>query len=233
VPPHLKSPDPSDPSQGLPVPSLQADFLVGGPAGLQPRPGTMPGLYVYEHDGDYYQYGGPLDTGADPQTTAVYADPTDSPLSEPLASNLSGAQLYRFFPQSLAAAAAPQHYVEVRHVDGTVARFDRFTAYLPNNPHSARRVFRLTRLVDPFDNVATFTYDALNRLTRIDFPSGLSQRWNWAPNWPGFVPGNQLEITYAQGVVSSPELAARRPRSRARSSTSGRLRRAGWGRPMS
>ncbi|MFN6195717.1 MAG: hypothetical protein ACK5BN_18050, partial [Planctomycetota bacterium] len=141
----------------------------------------------------------------------MYADPTDSPLAEPLANNLSGALLYRFQTQSLVATVPVQNYLEIRHVDGTVARFDRFRFGWTQNGSAAlpRWMFRLTQLRDPFDNLATFTYDGSNRLTRIDFPSGLSQHWNWNPNWQGFAGGNRLEITYQQPGLAVAELATR------------------------
>ena len=60
----------------IPVPVLDPTKLVGGEQGLQPRRGNMPGLYLYtDGQGSYYQYGGPIDTGPNPQSTGVFTDP--------------------------------------------------------------------------------------------------------------------------------------------------------------
>jgi hypothetical protein len=105
---------------------------------VQPRPGTMPGIYLYYDDetGKYYQYGGPVDSGASPQTTAVYSYASTieggggmfkpsflGPYATLIYSNnLSGAQLWYY-----GSASTP--YIEIKHVDGSVARFDSFNPY--------------------------------------------------------------------------------------------------------
>lgn len=62
----------------IPTPDMAASSLATDPNDgalkVQPRPGTMPGLYLYydNESGDYYHYGSPVESGANPQTTAVY-----------------------------------------------------------------------------------------------------------------------------------------------------------------
>jgi hypothetical protein len=68
------------PGNVIPVPDVASNALVGDGHGLQPRPGTMPGLYILQVAGDFYHYGGPLETGADPQSTAHYDDTSAVPV---------------------------------------------------------------------------------------------------------------------------------------------------------
>ncbi|MFN9306451.1 MAG: hypothetical protein ACK6DT_10310 [Planctomycetota bacterium] len=53
TPGHLKGFSPNDPTGRLPVPDFNPELLDGGVSGLQPRPGTMPGLYVYQVGSTY------------------------------------------------------------------------------------------------------------------------------------------------------------------------------------
>jgi hypothetical protein len=68
---HLRS---ADTTYDLPVPWMNAGDLDGGGYAVQPRPGTMPGLYILQVGNNFYHYGSPLDSGANPQTTAVYLE---------------------------------------------------------------------------------------------------------------------------------------------------------------
>lgn len=197
----------------LPVPDVGSNHLLGEGYGLQPRPGSMPGQYIYQAGNDFYQYGGPVDTGANPQTTAVYNNPSDDPPSGTvvLTNNLSGAQLWWF------SAASPA-YVEIRHVDGTVARFDSFTTYISTwTPPSGTKLWRLTSVRDAYDNLASYSYDSINRLTAIQFPSGLKQHFSWSgggtgtpPSWSGWSSSfDLLEVSYTYNTTSPTEVAGR------------------------
>ncbi|MBX3463371.1 MAG: RHS repeat protein, partial [Planctomycetes bacterium] len=198
----------------IPTPNLDAGNLASDPADgafeVQPRPGTMPGLYLYydNETGDYYHYGGPLDSGASPQTTAIYKLAAGggggmfSPaFLGPLATtiyrnNLSGAELWHF------GSASPP-YIEVKHVDGTVAHFDSFDPY--RSGYSASGVlWRVTSVRDPYDNTATYSYSSTHRLTEIAFPSGLKQLFDYSPGWAHGGSSDCLEIRYTQGTTSLP-----------------------------
>ncbi|MBL9075940.1 MAG: hypothetical protein JNL08_00470 [Planctomycetes bacterium] len=208
----------------LPLPNLQN--LVGEELGLQPRPGNLPGQYIFEHGGVFYQYGGPLQTGANPQTTAVY-DPSGSsvpsvvpqtalvtPNPIGIGNQLSGAQLWNF-----STAAVP--FLEVRHVDGSVARFETFSLYVSVGgtpwvpPGPPQRLWRLVSVRDPYDNEAVYSYNAWNQLTSIQYPNGLRQHFDWHsasgsgssswPNWAG-QGMDLLQVRYTKHGVASPEL---------------------------
>jgi RHS repeat-associated protein len=218
---------------GLPVPDVTASVLhvPEGPQAeaLQPRPGTMPGLYLYSLPNPaggsaaftppepeapapdtwmFLHYGSPIDAGASPQTTAVYAPvrTATDPNTIVYHSNLSGAQIWYY-----GGAATP--YTEVKHVDGTIARFDTFTAwtstYTSNPANAGKNLWRLTQLRDPYDNTANFVWNAFNRLTEIQFPSGLKQRFNYSPSWPNWSwsgSARGFEVTYEQGSTALPAL---------------------------
>ncbi|MBL8756786.1 MAG: hypothetical protein JNK15_26045, partial [Planctomycetes bacterium] len=196
---------------GIPVPDVHAEHLVGpaagqGALGFQPRPGNFPGNIIYEVNETYYQYGGPLETGASPQTTAVYAaEGQGFTVSYPLSNNLSGAKLFRY-------GTAPNEYVEVKHVDGSVAHFEQFNPYVSAwTPPSGTRLWRITWVRDPYDNQAAYTYDSANRLERIDYPNGIRQTFDYA-QWAGFSGAfDCLKISFsltAGGAVPA-ELSAR------------------------
>jgi YD repeat-containing protein len=172
---------------------------------VQPRPGTMPGIYLYYDDetGKYYQYGGPVDSGASPQTTAVYSYASTieggggmfkpsflGPYATLIYSNnLSGAQLWYY-----GSASTP--YIEIKHVDGSVARFDSFNPYRSSYTPTGT-LWHVTSVIDPYDNTATYSYDAAHRLKQIRFPSTYLQKFNYAPSWSGWGSGaDLLEITY-------------------------------------
>lgn len=192
----------------LPRPDLSGSNLVDGVDAVQPRPGTLPGMYLYSVDGtldwpdNFYQYGGPVESGPNPQTTAQFGSPV--PLSgfittPPVvySSNLSGAQLW-YQPGGSS--------VEVKHVDGTIARFDRFQPWI--TAPSGRGIWRLVEVRDPYDNVATYTYDSKHRLTDVVYPSGLTRTFDYAPSW-GVAWGTTyscLEISYKQGSTPLPDL---------------------------
>jgi len=243
---HLRS---AGTAYDLPVPWMNAADLDGGGYAVQPRPGTMPGLYILQVGNNFYHYGSPLDSGANPQTTAVYLegnvvepsgggggeeDEDDDESSEkrvalptrrgPSASDprlptvvirhnqLTGAWLY-WFPGS-----GNPGYIEVRHVDGTVARFDWFNPYVSTwtPPGPTRTLWRLTEVRDPYDNVATYAYNSTHQLTSITFPSGISQHFTWSssatssPAWPNSTSGyDRLEISYQYNGSLPSEVASR------------------------
>lgn len=219
---------------GIPLPNLdpanlQSD-VPGSGRSLQPRPGTMPGLYLYsEGNGKFYQYGGPISTGANPQNAAVYGDSTvlagsggpggsgeEGPVHGPpmpatlvYTNNLSGAQLWHY---------QAGNYYEVKHVDGSVARFDVFTpwtaAYASLPANAGKIMLRVTSVTDPYDNKADYVYDTQARLDEIRFPSGLTQKFEWDATWNGWT-GNaydMLGVEYSQdrfggqGPVPLPDL---------------------------
>ncbi|MFM1873529.1 MAG: hypothetical protein RL398_2951, partial [Planctomycetota bacterium] len=198
---------------GIPVPPVTSSLLDDG-ARMQPRPGTMPGLYIYElnpiggddfsepgegpengYEGDYegtlLQYGAPIETGASPSSTAIFTPPTSFSTPWPIPSapivysnQLSGAQLWHFGT-----------HLEARYVDGSVARFESF------NPYSTPQVGKLWRVdwvKDPYDNHAEYSYDSAHRLIRIAFPSGLTQKFNYAPGWSNWSGATLVEVSYEQ-----------------------------------
>ncbi|MCA8952930.1 MAG: hypothetical protein KDE27_25695 [Planctomycetes bacterium] len=180
-----------------------SSFLPTSQGMVQPRPGTMPGLYVWHsaYDDTFYQYGSPVESGANPQSTAIYPPQTGGFRSN----QLSGAILVQFNPGSGSGYGQNGHYLEIQHVDGTVARFDYFNPFVSG--YSAGWLWRLTEVRDPFDNIATFSYDGLHRLTSITFPSGLVQSFDYAPAWPGWTWDNTtsgLQVSYAQAGTQLP-----------------------------
>lgn len=184
----------------LPLVDMDSAHLIGSGSevglAVQPRPGTMPGLYVLQENDNFFQYGGPIESGANPQTTAVYIDPGDSVPAPVLTNNLSGAQLWRYM------SASPQ-YIEIKHVDGSVARFDSFQPYNGGYIPSTRTLWHVTQVRDPYDNIATYEYDGLYRLIHINFPSGLTQTFDYGPSWGTWGSGyDRLEISYAQGSTA-------------------------------
>lgn len=186
----------------FPVPNLDKGNLENEDAEyVQPRPGNMPGLYLYYDDSseNFYHYGGPLESGANPQSTAEYGSPEEIPGSlKKYFNQLSGAQLWHYNPGDPITT-----YIEIKHVDGTIARFEAFDPYRPtyNAPGSLWRVDKVT---DPYDNVADYSYDNKHRLSKIEFPSGLTQRFDYDPSsggwgswsWSGTQSG--LQVRYEQ-----------------------------------
>jgi RHS repeat-associated protein len=204
----------------LPVPQIPelSTQLVGGDSGLQPRPGNLPGQYLLETAGAgnaqriYHQYGGPLGSGANPQTTAVFtAAQTNGP---PLpfitcGNNLSGAKLFHY----VTGTAPFTPFIEVKHPDGTIARFESFTVYTGGfNPTPGHVLWRLKTITDPFDNVATYTYDGANRLTQIAFPSGLRQEWLYSTQDSGGFSYDIVDLRYFVGTTQPAEASARNTR---------------------
>jgi len=211
----------------IPVPDVEH---LEEPGALQPRPGTMPGMYIYcDTDADaYYQYGGPLDLGANPQETAWFTpqgphsgrvEPMESGShtgsssgsNQPLVlsastyrNQLSGSQLVVF------RNASPP-YIEVRHVDGTVARFERVRpTYQSGYGNGNDTLWHLVQVRDGYDNIATYHYDSATagRLLRIEYPSGLHEKYDYAPSWDGSWPtanqSSSVEITYMQDGIAIP-----------------------------
>ncbi|MEO6593899.1 MAG: hypothetical protein ABIP94_04010, partial [Planctomycetota bacterium] len=187
-----------NPGDAMPVPETVAVQLGGDGHHMQPRPGTMPGLYILQVGDDYYHYGGPLESGANPQTTAHYK-PNLSFAPPPYLSNqLSGAQLWPF-----------PGYIEVRHVDGSIARFDSFNPYTQlYTPSPSRTLWRLTWVRDPYDNQTNYVYNSFHQLVEIRFPSGLTQHLDYSPSW-AWSGVDCLEIRYTQNGSTPPEAAAR------------------------
>lgn len=192
----------------VPTPDLASVNLAGEEQGLQPRPGTMPGLYIYQDGSAFHQYGGPIDSGANPQTTAIYEDLTDAPGTVVMTNQLSGAQLWWY------KSAVPP-YLEVKHVDGTIARFNSFASHSSGyqSAHPNKRLWRLSWVRDPYDNQVTYQYDEnygtpLNHLTSIRFPSGLSQHFTYSMTALGGG-WDSVAITYQHNLSSPTEATAR------------------------
>lgn len=210
---------------GIPVPNLDVSVMASNPLDaasleeaaykVQPRPGTMPGLYLLQDEDEnnvFYHYGGPLDSGANPQTTAIYQlasggggggklEAAFLPTSATYryTNNLSGAELWYY-------TGITTPFVEIKHVDGSVARFDSFNPWnsaYTSGPGAGKRLWRVTQVRDPYDNVATYSYSstqspaALHRLTRIEFSSGLVQKFSYAP-WSGWSGYDCFEVSYEQ-----------------------------------
>lgn len=173
----------------VPVPDLSLAVL-DDPRAVQPRPGTVPQLYLWQTGAHVYQYGSPIDSGANPQDTAVFTPPigvtaASATVTAPVVhfDRLSGAELWHFGTN-----------VEVRREDGSVSRF---APVQPLGPQSGT-LWHLTEVRDPYDNVATYSYDHLHRLERIDFPSGLQQHFDYAPSWAFGGLAHCLEVRYTQ-----------------------------------
>lgn len=76
-----------------------------------------------------------------------------------------------------------------------MARFESF------NPYSTPQVGKLWRVdwvKDPYDNHAEYSYDSAHRLIRIAFPSGLTQKFNYAPGWSNWSGATLVEVSYEQ-----------------------------------
>lgn len=209
---------------GIPVPPVTSSLLDAG-ARMQLRPGAMPGLYIYEpnpvggeessgpvepqsqqmqqseepsadpeenwYEGSLFQYGAPIETGAMPFSAAIFTPPASfsSPWSTPSApvvytNQLSGAQLWHFGTN-----------LEVRYVDGSVARFEGF------NPYSTAQGGKLWRVVwvkDPDDNHAESSYDSAHRLISIAFTSGLTQDFDYVLGLSNWSVATLVEVSYEQ-----------------------------------
>lgn len=217
---------------GIPVPRVTSTLLDSG-LRMQPRPGTMPGLYIYEPDpiggadpsgstgqqsqqmqqgaepgeeieenwyeGSLFQYGAPIETGATPSSTAIFSPPASFSSLWPVPSapvvytnQLSGAQLWHFGT-----------FLEVRYVDGSVARFESFDPY--STPQKGK-LWRVDWVKDPYDNHAEYSYDNAHRLISIAFPSGLTQKFNYAPGWSNWSGATLFEVSYEQtsGSTTTP-----------------------------
>lgn len=110
-------------------------------------------------------------------------------------SDKSGAQLW--LHNHLSPIKAP--YLEIKHVDGSIAHFDLFQQGDPR-----WQTFQLTSVTDPYDNRVDLVYDQNAKLQRIDYPNGIRATWNWTPSWNGNWPGHAcVEVTYAQVVGST------------------------------
>lgn len=194
----------------LPVPHLTAADLAENAQTLQPRPGTMPGLYLYRDNetGWFYHYGSPIESGANPQTTAIYkpdetgggtfAAPGFAATTIVHTNNLSGAQLWYY-----GDASTP--YVEVKHVDGTIAQFESFNPYRLGYTPSGE-LWRLVEVRDPYDNTATYVWGVGHKLEQIQFPSGLVQTFDYTPwvGWSSSFDCLKVSYSYPQSSTSLP-----------------------------
>jgi hypothetical protein len=188
----------------LPRPDLDVNLLAGGNQAaetVQPRPGTVPGLYLLQVGDNFYHYGGPLESGANPQTTAVYAQSlTSEPDLVVLTNNLSSAQLW-FFPTASSGPESALGVVEIRHSDGTVAAFESFVPYVNPQTLPGQRLWRVTSVRDPYDNVAWFSYNHLHQLDEVVYPSGMKQEFDFLPAWKANFPQGDdcIEVRYLRG----------------------------------
>ena len=119
-------------------------------------------------------------------------------------SQASGAQMWWHFAPDPAL-----EYIEVRHFDGTIARYDS-TELAMNRQGSTTpgRWWRLTSVLDPYDNLTAYTYSGV-RLQKITYPNGLEAHWNWTPTWRTNWPADHtaIEVTYKQNGTVLPGLA--------------------------
>lgn len=102
------------------------------------------------------------------------------------ASNRSGAQLWWHLPNPH-GTPHPDSFIEVRHWDGTVARYelkpDMVVHRFGGDQVRLGKVWQLKKTTDPYDNVTLYTYDPAGRLTRVSYPNGVYAHWNWNPSW--------------------------------------------------
>lgn len=183
--------------------------LLAEPGSLQPRLGNMPGLYLYQDttNNEFYHYGTPVETGVAPDTTAHYTEISSQSFGGPSSAptvyinQLSGAQMHYF-------ASATPAYTEVRHVDGTVARFESIPLVWSSGSQQSNVLWHLKEIRDPYDNVATYVYDsaANARLIRIEYPSGLHESYDYSPSWVNSWAGGStvtgLEVSYTQNGIA-------------------------------
>ncbi|MBK8097134.1 MAG: hypothetical protein IPK26_08505 [Planctomycetes bacterium] len=194
---------------GCALPILNPDQGHGGEhERQQPRGGVRPGCEFWmEPDGVYYQFGDPNNHSG---SGAAYRLPGGGgggggggSAPEILFGDKSGAQLW------VHKNATPR-YLELKHTDGTVARFEEYMPWAPGTPHYHQigdpayvggTAWRIVQLNDPYDNIAYYTYNTQHQLTQVTFPSGISEHWNYHPGWEwGWNEGYScIEISYKKG----------------------------------
>lgn len=179
------------------------------------RASGTPGIMYYDPVNGCFEdpimFGGPDDVLMAPFAPPAAHTPSPEafhPIVFP--SRKSGAQLWWHAPLSEVPALAPE-YIEVKHFDGTIARFEKVTlggqlqqiSYAPSGaPSRVGQRWRLAWVQDPFGNNTVYEYENTNgRLERVIHPNGIEEVWNWAPAWAG--PGTPwganssgLEISY-------------------------------------
>lgn len=92
-------------------------------------------------------------------------------------------------------ASGQTAFVEVRSVDGTITRYQRYATL------AGRERFRPIEHVDAYDNITRYVY-IQGRLERIQHPSGIDEVWNYSPDWIGTDPGDWSSATYSGIQVS-------------------------------
>lgn len=128
----------------------------------------------------------------------------DHPNGNPLVfeSTRSGSQMWWHF------ATDPQEFIEVRHFDGTIARYD-YTSATVTRPDTTAvgRFWQLTSVLDPYDNKTTYSYTN-TRLNTVTYPNGLEAHWNWFPSWiSNWGAGHSgIEVTYEHNGAVLPGL---------------------------
>jgi RHS repeat-associated protein len=123
-------------------------------------------------------------------------------------SDLSPATLWWHDPQAGSEGESDEH-LEVRHTDGTIARFDFVES--ASSSGDTYGVWRLEQILDPYDNLVDYVYDLQGRLQKVVYPNGIEERWNHAPDpddfdgWVGLggTP-SFLEITYVDTTLPTP-----------------------------
>jgi RHS repeat-associated protein len=142
-----------------------------------------------------------------PPPQAIDNEPEAHPI--PFKSQQSGAQMWWHGFES----QTPQvpEFIEVKHWDGTIAR------YLKKSGAEIRKInktgdvlrkgdyWQLQWVRDPFDNITTYTYDAHLRLTKISYPDGVEEHWNWTPAWASDWGTNckAIEISYTVNATTA------------------------------
>lgn len=112
-------------------------------------------------------------------------------------SNKSGAELWWHYNRNL-----EQEYIEIKHVDGTVARY---TNTGIENAEAKLQWWQLNWVKDPFDNKTTYHYYTDRRLRCIEYATGIYEHWNWSPDWLSAWTGHRgIEATYSTSSAANP-----------------------------
>lgn len=99
--------------------------------------------------------------------------------------------------------ALSEQYVEIRHSDGTIARFEH-----ASTGGQQYEIWRLDKVTDPFDNVTDYSYNATTGwLTSILYPSGIREDWTYGENPPGWDTSDAgysyIQVSYYDTVTST------------------------------
>ncbi|MCB9872517.1 MAG: hypothetical protein H6837_21880, partial [Planctomycetes bacterium] len=83
------------------------------------------------------------------------------------------------------------YVLELRFVDGSISKFDRYTAV------SGQEMYRVAWYKDRFDNKTEFRYDATShRLIEIEYPQGIKELYTWGAN-------GTLDVSYQNVTLAN------------------------------